>query len=190
MFFRFRLLPGLLTIAMLFIAACNTPSEILNPCSTPPQVSVANVTGFVQGLRMGSIIVSGSGQEPLSYSIDGINFQPGVIFEGLAPGSYTVTVRDANNCENTNIALVNDNPLVSYLRDIRPILTDNCQISSCHCDGNSLCFATYEVVKEYSQGIKARTAGRAMPPEDSGKFLTEQQIRAIGDWVDQGAMNN
>lgn len=190
MFSTIRFLSGLLAVPLFLLAACNNPSEMLNPCSTPPQVNVANVTGFVQGLRMGSIIVSGSGKEPLSYSIDGINFQPGVIFDGLAPGSYTVTVRDANNCENTNLALVNDNPLVSFLRDVRPILTDNCQISSCHCDGNSLCFATYEVVKEYSQGIKDRTAGRAMPPVASGKVLTEQQIRSIGDWVDQGAMNN
>jgi hypothetical protein len=144
----------------------------------------------VEGLRLGSIVVGGSGREPLSYSIDGENFQTSSLFDALSPGNYTLTVRDANNCENTSSAFVDVDPLVSFIRDVRPVLTDNCQIGGCHCDGNSLCFATYEVVKEYSQGIKERTAGRAMPPQDSGRRLTDQQIRTIGDWVDQGAVNN
>ncbi len=189
MFSRFHLFSGLLVIALVFLAACDS-AEPVNPCATPPKVNVVSITDFVEGLRMGGIVLSGSGKEPLAYSINGQNFQSGVVFENLASGSYTVTIRDANNCESTTFALVNANPLISFLRDVRPVLTDNCQISGCHCDGNSLCFATYEVVKEYSQGIKERTAGRAMPPASSGKVLTEQQIRAIGDWVDQGAMNN
>jgi hypothetical protein len=180
----------LLTSSIFLLTACVDSAEKVDPCATPPVASIANVVDYVEGLRLGSIVVGGSGQEPLSYSIDGVSFQTSTLFSDLAPGSYRVTVRDANNCESTILASVDVNPLVSFIRDVRPVLTDNCQISGCHCDGNSLCFATYEVVFEYSQGIKDRTAGRAMPPASSGKVLTEQQIRAIGDWVDQGAMNN
>jgi len=47
----------------------------------------------------GSITASGSGgAAPLKYSIDGINFGPSVLFTGLAPGNYTLTVKDTNNC--------------------------------------------------------------------------------------------
>lgn len=178
----------LLSSAIFTLSSCN--EDNIDPCGTAPTVKVVRVVNYVQDLRTGSLVVSGTGNEPLSYSIDGVTFQTATLFSDLAAGTYTLMVRDANNCENTTTAQVGADPLVSFLRDVRPVLTDNCQISGCHCDGNSLCFATYEVVKEYSQGIKERTAGRAMPPATSGRVLTDQQIRTIGDWVDQGAVNN
>lgn len=38
------------------------------------------------------------GQAPYSFSIDGINFQPGGNFTGLSSGSYPILVRDNNGC--------------------------------------------------------------------------------------------
>ena len=34
---------------------------------------------------------------PLLYSIDGTNFQPNSVFNGLAEGQYTVMVKDVNS---------------------------------------------------------------------------------------------
>jgi hypothetical protein len=42
------------------------------------------------------------GTPPLEYSLNGGPYQPGRVFTGLAPGSYTVTVRDANGCTATS----------------------------------------------------------------------------------------
>ena len=50
------------------------------------QVLVQNVTG---------------GTGPYAYSLDGLNFSPSATFTGVAPGKYTLTVKDAGNCSIT-----------------------------------------------------------------------------------------
>lgn len=51
----------------------------------------------------GSITVNGSGGVgPYSYSINGVTFQAGNVFSGLASGSYTITIKDVNNCIATS----------------------------------------------------------------------------------------
>ncbi|WP_411767424.1 T9SS type B sorting domain-containing protein [Winogradskyella sp. A3E31] len=52
-------------------------------CTSDATITVTGVTG---------------GTAPYDYSIDGVNFQPGNSFSGLTPGTYTVTVQDANDC--------------------------------------------------------------------------------------------
>ena len=44
-----------------------------------------------------TITATGTGLAPLSYSIDGIDFKSGNTFT-VAPGTYTVTVKDKNGC--------------------------------------------------------------------------------------------
>lgn len=48
----------------------------------------------------GSIIIfpSGGGQGPFTYSVDGNNYQASNSFTGLAPGYYSVFIKDANTC--------------------------------------------------------------------------------------------
>jgi len=49
------------------------------------------------GQNNGSITATGSGgQGPYTFSIDGINFQAGNNFPGLAPGPYTITLKDVS----------------------------------------------------------------------------------------------
>ena len=51
------------------------------------------------------VLVNG-GQEPYSYQLEHVSgsvvqaFQDSPVFEGLAPGNYTVRVRDANGCSD------------------------------------------------------------------------------------------
>jgi gliding motility-associated-like protein len=61
-----------------------------------------NVTASIKdascGLANGVITASAAGgTAPFQYSKDGINFQDSAIFKNLLPGTYTITVRDANN---------------------------------------------------------------------------------------------
>ena len=50
----------------------------------------------------GSLTVTGmGGTAAYEYSLNGSAFQPGNVFTGLTQGSYTVTIRDANDCTST-----------------------------------------------------------------------------------------
>ncbi|MBK9320611.1 MAG: hypothetical protein IPM91_18670 [Bacteroidetes bacterium] len=42
----------------------------------------------------------------MQYSINAINFQASTLFNGLAPGSYTLYVRDAGGCMGATIVIV------------------------------------------------------------------------------------
>lgn len=52
-------------------------------CTSNGTITVINVTG---------------GTPPYMYSIDGVTFQSTPVFTGLTPGTYTVTIRDDNDC--------------------------------------------------------------------------------------------
>ncbi|GAB5531080.1 MAG: hypothetical protein Roseis3KO_28570 [Roseivirga sp.] len=48
------------------------------------------------------------GTAPFEYSLDGTTFQSAATFTGLAPESYTITVRDANGCTSTATAAITE----------------------------------------------------------------------------------
>ena len=52
-----------------------------------------------------STLASG-GTAPYQYSIDGVNFSGTTSFTGLAAGTYTITVRDANMCTTTSVETI------------------------------------------------------------------------------------
>lgn len=68
--------------------------------ATPVTAKCGNANGSVTATT-----VTG-GTLPLSYSIDGINFQSGNTFTGLNSGTYTLTVKDVNGCLSTKTVLV------------------------------------------------------------------------------------
>src|SRR5437667_7257031 len=62
--------------------------------------SQTNVACF--GNSTGSVTVAGSGgTAPYTYAIDGVTFGNSGTFNNLAPGSYTIAVKDANGCTTT-----------------------------------------------------------------------------------------
>ncbi|WP_081820766.1 T9SS type B sorting domain-containing protein [Sediminibacter sp. Hel_I_10] len=67
-------------------------------CATEATITVSTVTG---------------GDAPYTYSIDGINFQNSPDFTGLTSGTYTITIKDANDCTSLSNQVVIDplNPI-------------------------------------------------------------------------------
>ena len=65
------------------------------------------------GLNNGQIFVSASGgSAPLTYSINGTTFVSSNTFNGLSAGTYTVTVKDVNGCQQTfNTTITEPAPL-------------------------------------------------------------------------------
>jgi gliding motility-associated-like protein len=74
-------------------------------------LSVALVTTDATcGNSDGTITATGSsGTAPYTYSIDGINFQTSGLFSGLAPGPYTITIKDVSGITNYSDAIINGN---------------------------------------------------------------------------------
>lgn len=85
---------------------------------------------------------------------------------------------------------------VSFNQDIAPIIFENC--SPCHRDEGiaPMSFNNYEQVLEYADMIVDVTQSRFMPPWNADphytsflqeRYLTDQQLKAIKNWVKQGA---
>jgi len=93
---------------VLLVNACTY--EVLpeiEECSTPPVLNVINVEGANCGQSNGNIqVVASAGAGEYSYSIDGTVFQQESVFTDLPTGTYTITVRDANNCTGTADTIV------------------------------------------------------------------------------------
>lgn len=87
---------GCLTTASATIA--NFPAPTLT--ATAVTASCANTNGSITANSTGGV-------PPLQWSINGVTFQPSNVFTGLAAGTYTVIVKDANNCTNTTTAIIN-----------------------------------------------------------------------------------
>lgn len=63
------------------------------------------------GANNGQVLVAGNGgTPPYQYSLDGGAFTGIVPFTGLSPNTYSVTVRDANNCEEAASVVVGEKP--------------------------------------------------------------------------------
>src|SRR2546428_1487026 len=86
--------------------------------------------------------------------------------------------------------------LVTFNKDVLPILQNNCQV--CHRPGDvaPMSFLTYESTRPWAKAIKAAVLSKQMPPwfadPHYGEFrnapkLTEADIHTLAAWVDSGA---
>lgn len=85
---------------------------------------------------------------------------------------------------------------ITFNNDVLPILQKNCQ--GCHRPGQMapMSLLTYENVRPWAKAIKQKVIAREMPPWNAdpryGRFsndrsLTQPDVNAIVEWVDQGA---
>ena len=97
------------------------------------------------GTSTGSFTASASGGvAPYTWSIDGINYQSSAIFGGLAAGTYTVSIKDANGVITTqNITISQPTQLVST------VSTQTNVNVSCNCYGS----ATGTITASASGGV-------------------------------------
>jgi hypothetical protein len=181
-----------LVILMLLWNSCSDDSEDVDPCQNGPEVTVDEIRASVEDQDDGEIKVSvSSGASPYMYSIDGQNFQSSNTFSNLAAGSYTITVKDANECTDNVEAIVNEIPVVSFANQVKPIIDADCQVSGCHGSNQNIPdWGSHSNIAAEASAIKARTASKTMPPPASGRSLTDQEIDLISWWVDQGAPDN
>ncbi|EDP70825.1 CHU large protein; gliding motility-related protein; possible adhesin AidA-related [Flavobacteriales bacterium ALC-1] len=81
-------------------SVCTTDPQTVTIASNTAISGTAELTTNLTCNGNGSITVTGvtGGDAPYMYSIDGVTFQAGNVFNGLTQGIYTITIRDANDC--------------------------------------------------------------------------------------------
>ena len=172
-----------------------------NGCEASVEIDIASANSTVDATIVtvknnqcnnpnGSITVSPTGgAAPYAFLLGISGFVTNNVFTNLKEGTYSILIKDANECIKTVSAIVSHGDTgTSYLNDIAPIITTNCNLVNCH-DANSGVrnWTTYQNVKDHSSNIKTRTSDKSMP---LGRTLTQSQINLIACWVDDGAPQN
>ena len=80
-----------------------------------------------------------------------------------------------------------DPAMVSWQRDILPIMVKACATAGCHDGISRRDWTDYREVSHYAEEIKKRTIDRSMPFDET---LPEREIALITCWVEGGALNN
>jgi uncharacterized protein (DUF2141 family) len=130
------------------------------------------------------------GTTPYTYKIGNGSFGVSNVFNGLETGNYTITVKDAGNCEVTsNQTIERGTTGVSYINEIRNIIIASCNLPQCHSGSNGLpAFTSYADVEIRKNTIKTRLLNNSMPIAP-GTISTENRQKIIC-WIDDGAPNN
>jgi hypothetical protein len=111
----FRLFWAVFCLCMfvIMISGCGGKDEMPVNCSVSgPAISVESTVAPTCSTPGSVTIAASGGTEPLTFSINGLDFQSSSEFAGLAPGTYTLTVMDANECTaTTSVGLAVENDL-------------------------------------------------------------------------------
>ncbi|MEM9856887.1 MAG: hypothetical protein AAF843_06010 [Bacteroidota bacterium] len=150
--------------------------------------SITDITSTFSGCETNNatLEVVTAGNNDLEYSIDGLNFQQGGIFENVNAGTYNVVVRE-NGCSESQEHFVLSG--VSFSNEIEAIISSNCAVSGCHvANTGRVNFNVLSNIQNKAQQIKSRTQSGSMPP--GNRSITQTQIDLIACWVDDGALDN
>lgn len=102
------------------ITVATIPAVVVNPFTR--SASSCGADGSIEMYRSG-------GTPPYSYSLNGTTYQSSYIFSGLAAGTYTVYVKDAQNCVSTASATVAQGAALT-------VSTNRAPTSTCVNDGS------------------------------------------------------
>jgi len=96
--------------------------------------------------------------------------------------------------------MVPDSPVMSFQTDVQPIIVGNCTESGCHASsGGEFPLVSYNDVSGHLTAGDARGSelyksitgkGAQLMPPGSRPLLTNDAIRVIYVWIEQGAKNN
>ena len=143
-------------------------------------------------LNNGSISLSGTGGSgTLNYKLGTGAYSTTTNYSGLAPGTYSVSVKDDSGCEKTiSVEVTQGNTGITYTGNIAAIINSNCTNSNCHGSGSNRGpgdLTDYEKVKSAATNIfNAVNSGRM--PQGADK-LSDSQIALISCWISDGKPN-
>nr|WP_068893413.1 gliding motility-associated C-terminal domain-containing protein [Pedobacter panaciterrae] len=102
-----NLVPGVYQLTVKNAGGCvsNPTSVTIDPAPAVPLAATATSTGATCITPTGSITVTAPLGAGLTYSIDGATYQSGVLFSAVAPGDYSLTVKNAAGCISAPFAI-------------------------------------------------------------------------------------
>ena len=161
-----------------------------NPCAgvtiTVNNSVVANTPCMPSNGMITATASGGTGT--FTYSLNGITFQASNVFSNLAPGSYTVSAKDGNNCVGTSIpALVSNLPEGPLFSQVKAVLQTNCV--PCHNNSQQEGGMNWTIdcnIVTFKDRIKARAVDAspsAMPPTG---LLPLSERQKIVNWINAG----
>ena len=163
------------------------PPPPVDPCSGVVISPVANVTHSITGQAIGTITVTSPIGSGYTYSITGVPYQASVNFFGLAPGNYTLSVKNTNNCVGTKAITINGyGPKFHAVRTIVNGYCGPCHLSGTTNGGKNF-DADLDIVNSWDR-IKARSVdgNPSFMPAAPNAQLTAPDKQKIVDWVNAG----
>ena len=115
MFLTFRVVrffSGMCSLVLL--GACSGDGDLPPDCAVEgPSIAIASSINPTC-TSLGSIeVASSGGEQPVAFSINGVDFRASALFADLEPGTYVLTAKDANDCTATSsVSLTLQNDLV------------------------------------------------------------------------------
>jgi putative hemolysin len=162
-------------------------SAIPDPCTNVNITISATTANSSACLNDGGITVTASGSSGLQYSLDGSNFQASNVFTNLAKGTYTVTVRNGENCRQTAQFSVNEGSSTAGLQftAVKQLVQANC--ISCHAPGGQQPNPNFTVdcnIVQFATLINTRVVVQGtMPPTGPLSQTDKDKITA---WINGG----
>ncbi len=158
-----------------------------NVCASKNIVPAVSTTSSDKCSPTGTITVTATGSTGFTYQLNGGAYQLLNVFSNLAPGSYTITVKDADNCTKSvtaSIGVVNAGPLFN---NVRTLIMSQCK--PCHVNGGNNGGVNFDndctiVLKK--DRIKARAVDGNPSPMPLNGSLTAAQKKIITDWINAG----
>ncbi len=156
------------------------------PCTVSMTITTSK-SNITCSTSTGSITVTAPTGTGYTYSKNGTTFQSSPTFTGLASGTYTITVKDPNNCTNSNAYSTSITGAGPLFTAVKSLIQSQC--SGCHTNGGSSAGYNFDsncsIVSYWSQikgsCVTPRTL-RTMPP--GGLSTANQTI--ITNWVNAG----
>ncbi len=186
------LLPGAYTITAKDNNGC-LGSAIINVTNSCPTITLTpTITGADKCLNpttSGAISVSATGSTGLMYNINGGTYQSGTLFGSLAPGTYTMGVRDLNGCTNTTTATVSIAPAGPNFTAVKTIMLANCATPGCHSGAtpqSGYNFADDCTIVSQRLRIKARAVDGNPSIMPASGAISNADKQKITDWINAG----
>jgi hypothetical protein len=181
---------GVYSVAVFDVNGCDdeVTSIELNSPDTDLNLSPTTTADNSCSINNGEISLVGSGGTGgYQYKLNSQAYSATSSFSGLAPGTYSVSVKDSEGCEKTiSVQVLRGNTGTTYTAAIKSIIDTNCATSSgCHGAGASGKpeFNTFSKVSTNASSIFSRANAGTMPP--SGK-INQNLIDQIACWIADG----